>query len=48
MDTKKVYTRPELKVHGSVEQITQAVKKAPSSLDKDYPTSTPFSKLTWS
>lgn len=48
METKKTYSCPKLTVHGSIEHITQMVKKAPSSLDKDYPVQTPFPQLTWS
>ena len=44
---KKTYTTPELTVHGSVEEITLG-NKTGNSLDKNFPSGTPFGQLTFS
>lgn len=46
-DEKKPYSPPQVTVHGNVEVITQGGPTGPG-LDQTFPTSTPFSSLTFS
>jgi hypothetical protein len=44
---KKAYTTPALRVHGSLEALTQGASSG-SVLDANFPTGTPTSDLTFS
>ena len=44
---KKSYNKPELKVHGNVEALTQAGQNGPA-LDANFPNNTPRGQLTFS
>ncbi len=47
MQDKPEYKAPELTEIGSFEEITQAVKNKQTTLDLNYPATTPFPDLTW-
>lgn len=44
---KKVYTTPELIVHGDVSELTQANDPNADQLDADFPAGTPKKDLTF-
>ena len=43
----KIYTRPVLRVQGKLEAMTHGMSTG-TRLDRDFPTGTPFSDLTFS
>ena len=45
--SKKTYRAPNLKVHGSLEALTQGASTG-TQLDSTFPTGTPFGQLTFS
>ncbi len=44
---KKIYQKPELKLHGSLEKMTQGASTG-TVLDRAFDTGTPISHLTFS